>query len=97
MTIATLTGDAWTELADTSRLTSGLRVRTIEASPAVWLVDAPTAPTGDEPAADADAELLDGDKRETRIGVAAPAAKLWGRVRGRGLVNRVIVSTRING
>jgi hypothetical protein len=97
MPVVTLSSDAWTELNASGSVNGRVRVRTVEASPPVWLVDAAAAPAGAEPDADADAELLDDDKREARIGNSAPGFKVWGRVRGRGLVNRVIVSARIEG
>lgn len=93
MGLVTLTGDAWTELADQGRV----RVRSIEPTPAVWIVQAAAAPSGDEPPAGADSELLDADKRETLIGNGFTGAKVFGRVRGRGLVNRVIVTPRADG
>jgi hypothetical protein len=96
MGLVTLSADAWTELADTPGGFARVRVRSVEPTPPVWLVAAPAAPTGPEPDAAADCELLDADKRETVMG-GATGSKVFARVRGRGLVNRVIVSDRKDG
>ncbi len=92
MPLHTVTSDAWSDLG-----TSTLRVRTVEPSPAVWVVAATAAPEGPEPLSTAECELLDASKRETNIGDGNPATRVYARVRGRGLVNRLIVSARKDG
>ena len=90
MAIISVTPDTWTEIAAAASTALTAHVRITEASPSVWIVAAPTAPTGSEPAADAVAELLDEDR--PAVAMHRPYGfKLFARPAARGASNRVLI------
>ncbi len=96
MGLVTLTADTWTEIAPADTPVR-VRVRSVEPTPAIWIVEAASAPADSDPPPGVECEQLDADKRETAIGNGGTGCKVFARVRGRGLVNRLIVSPRLDG